>query len=134
VLVLARPYHADPGINHRLGEELQALGYPVLTVRSLPLDPTTADLGDLAPDCANSGSAERLWGARFAARHGGMGVVDLSSFKCGQDAPTYAPIREILDRAGIVTCRLHDLDETRPVTSLRVRLLTFAAALRAERA
>lgn len=25
--VLSRPYHADPGINHRVGEELQALGY-----------------------------------------------------------------------------------------------------------
>jgi predicted nucleotide-binding protein (sugar kinase/HSP70/actin superfamily) len=130
VLVLARPYHADPGLNHRVGEELQALGYPVFGCRAVPRD-APADLGDLAPDCVNSGAAERLWAARFAARHGRLGVVDLSSFKCGQDAPVHAVVRELLDGAGVVTCALHDLDETRPVTSLRLRLRTFAQALAA---
>ena len=148
VLVLARPYHVDPGLDHRLGEELQALGYPAFSCRAIPRDAdylrrlfqaelaagTIADpfdVRDLAPECVNSGAAERLWAARFAARHGRLGVVDLSSFKCGQDAPLYAPVREVLDAAGVVTCSLHDLDETRPVASLRLRLRTFAHALAA---
>ena len=36
ILVLARPYHSDPGLNHGILEEFQALGYPILSVRSLP--------------------------------------------------------------------------------------------------
>ncbi len=33
-----RPYHNDPGINHDILEEFQKLGYPVLTLGSLPID------------------------------------------------------------------------------------------------
>lgn len=128
VVFVARPYHADPGLNHRLGTELRALGLPVLTIASLPRD-GNCNIAGVLPGCANSGAAERVWAARFAARHGRLAVVDLSSFKCGQDSPTYGPIKEILERHGVVTCALHDLDETRPVTSLRVRLRTFAHAL-----
>lgn len=147
VLVLCRPYHADPGIHHHVGDELQALGYPVLTIRSIPRDldylsklfstdlssgliEDPYDIRDLLPECDNSGASERLWAARFAARHGRLGVVDLSSFKCAQDAPTFVPIRQLFDSAGVVSCSLHDLDETRPVVSLRMRLRTFAHALR----
>ena len=147
VLLLGRPYHADPGINHQVGEELQALGLPVLTIRSLPRDaawlarlfaPDLAagriadpfDVRDLLPESANSGANERLWAARIAARHGRLAVIDLSSFKCAQDAPTAAPIRRLLDEAGVISCALHDLDETRPTSSLRLRLRTFAHALR----
>lgn len=145
-LVLGRPYHADPGIQHHVAEELQALGLPVLSIRSLPRDaaklsrwlaPDLAagtiadpfDVRDLSPDCTNSGAAERLWAARFAARHGRIAVVDLSSFKCGQDAPLHATVRDLLERASVPTLCLHDLDETRPVASLRLRLRTFSHAL-----
>src|SRR4029077_19808176 len=38
VLVLNRPYHADPGLHHGIPEELQALGYPILSIRSIPKD------------------------------------------------------------------------------------------------
>ena len=43
ILVLARPYHLDPGIGHEIEAELQACGYPVLWGQYLPLD---ADLLD----------------------------------------------------------------------------------------
>ncbi len=34
VVVLARPYHNDPGLNHEILEEFQKLGYPVFTMDS----------------------------------------------------------------------------------------------------
>ena len=34
VLLLGRPYHLDPGLNHGVLDEFQALGYPVLSIRS----------------------------------------------------------------------------------------------------
>ena len=36
ILLLGRPYHSDPGLNHGIPEEFQVLGYPVLSVRSIP--------------------------------------------------------------------------------------------------
>ena len=36
VLVLARPYHMDPGIGHEIEAEIQACGYPILWLQYLP--------------------------------------------------------------------------------------------------
>src|SRR5262245_39290178 len=36
ILVLARPYHMDPGIGHEIEVDLQAYGYPVLWTQYLP--------------------------------------------------------------------------------------------------
>ncbi|MFO0608978.1 MAG: BadF/BadG/BcrA/BcrD ATPase family protein [Polyangiales bacterium] len=147
VLILARPYHVDPGVCHHVGAELAALGYPSLSIRALPRDEAYLaarfaddlargaiadpfDVRDLLPEADNSGGAERLWGARFAARHGVLGVLDLSSFKCAQDAATAAPVARLLREADVPTCALHDLDETRPRVSLRMALQTFAHAMR----
>ena len=38
ILVVGRPYHLDPGLNHGIPEEFQVLGYPILCIRSIPKD------------------------------------------------------------------------------------------------
>jgi predicted nucleotide-binding protein (sugar kinase/HSP70/actin superfamily) len=43
LVMLGRPYHNDPGLNHSVLEEFQALGYPILSMRSLPRDPAHID-------------------------------------------------------------------------------------------
>ena len=43
VLVLARPYHMDPGIGHEIEVDLQAYGYPVLWTQYLPTDADVLD-------------------------------------------------------------------------------------------
>ena len=35
----SRPYHSDPGLNHGVLEEFQVLGYPIISMRSIPKDP-----------------------------------------------------------------------------------------------
>ena len=102
----------------------------MLTPRSLPRR-GRLDIQELSPECVNSGAAERLWAARFAAQHERLGVIDLSSFRCGQDVPLAAPVRELCETTGTPLAILHDLDETRPVAALRLRLETFAHAMRA---
>ena len=37
-MLLGRPYHNDPGINHDIFAEFQKIGYPVFTQDSLPID------------------------------------------------------------------------------------------------
>jgi predicted nucleotide-binding protein (sugar kinase/HSP70/actin superfamily) len=38
LLVVARPYHMDPGIGHEIEIDMQAYGYPVLWAQYLPID------------------------------------------------------------------------------------------------
>ena len=85
LLVLARPYHLDPGIGHEIEVDLQAYGYPVLWGQYLPLDEdlldwmfgaevrasvirSPLDISDVWPSSYSANTNEILWGAKFAAR------------------------------------------------------------------
>jgi len=146
VLLLGRPYHADPGINHGIPDELQALGYPVLTVRSIPKDPDwlkrffatdfrqghiedVFDIRDVWPENFSANSAQKIWATKFAARHPNLAVLDLSSFKCGHDAPTYGIMEAILKASDTPRLIMHDLDANKAVGSIAIRTRTFAYTL-----
>src|SRR5690606_998593 len=83
------------------------------------------------PESTNSGAAERVWAARRVTRDPHLVAVDLSSFRCGQDASTAGLIDDLLSAADRPALRLHDLDEDRPGASLSLRLDTFTATVRA---
>lgn len=138
VVMIGRPYHADPGLHHELGSELAALGRGVMSLRSLPHSQDTLDacgcrsphdLSDV-PFLTNSGDGERLAAARFVGEHPYLVAIELSAFKCGQDASLYGHVAEAARGPhGKPFLALHDLDETRPVASLRLRLRTFLDAV-----
>ncbi len=146
LLLLGRPYHDDPGISHEIPEEFQALGYPVLSIRSIPKDRDELmrwfgedvragriadpwDVRDVWPENYSANSVQKVWAAKFAARHPNVAVLDLSSFKCGHDAPTYGLIDNILDAAGTPAARIHDIDANKPGGSIQIRVRTFAYSL-----
>ncbi|MDQ8153345.1 MAG: BadF/BadG/BcrA/BcrD ATPase family protein [Gemmatimonadota bacterium] len=146
LLLLGRPYHLDPGLNHAIMDEFQMLGYPVLTMRSIPKDEAwlhrffEADLAagrvtdimglhDVWPENYSANSAMKVWAARFAARHPNVAVLDLSSFKCGHDAPTYGIIDDIVRTAGMPYSALHDIDANKPSGSIKIRVKTYAYSL-----
>jgi predicted nucleotide-binding protein (sugar kinase/HSP70/actin superfamily) len=132
-LVLARPYHADPGVQHGISTELAARGLPVMGISSLPLDEPddSMDISELLPESTNSGAAERVWAARRVTRDPHLVPVDLSSFRCGQDAAIAGLLDDLLCAADRPVLRLHDLDEDRPGASLALRVDTFVATVRA---
>ncbi len=146
ILLLGRPYHNDPGINHEITEELQALGYPILSIRSIPKDPqwlhkyfaedlekgvikTALDVRDVWPENYSANSGQKVWAAKFAARHPNIAVLDLSSFKCGNDAPTYGIVDKIIATAGVPYSALHDIDANKPSGSINIRVQTYAHSL-----
>jgi activator of 2-hydroxyglutaryl-CoA dehydratase/predicted nucleotide-binding protein (sugar kinase/HSP70/actin superfamily) len=150
ILVIGRPYHSDPGLNHGIPEEFQVLGYPILSIRSIPksreyLDRFYADelaagtirsplqLSQVWPENYSANSAQKVWAANFAAHHPNVAVLDLSSFKCGHDAPTYGLIDSILQATRTPTAALHDLDANKPGGSIKIRVKTYAHSLTLER-
>lgn len=147
ILVIGRPYHMDPGLHHGIPDEFQVLGYPVLSIRSIPKDPawlerffaedlkagrirSPLDINDVWPENYSANSAMKVWAAKFAARHPNVVLLDLSSFKCGHDAPTYGIIDRIVERSAVPYSALHDLDANKPGGSIKIRVKTYAHSLK----
>ena len=99
ILLIGRPYHSDPGLNHGIPEEFQVLGYPILSMRSIPKDrdvaatatstsdleagriKTPLEINDVWPENYSANCAQKVWAAKFAARHPNVVVLDLSSLQ-----------------------------------------------------
>ena len=147
--MIGRPYHSDPGLNHGILEEFQVLGYPILSMRSIPKDrgvPRSLLQGGASrrgasrrrsrsTTCGRRTTrptrAQKVWAAKFAARHPNVVVLDLSSFKCGHDAPTYGLIDSIIADVGKTPyAALHDIDANKPGGSIKIRVKTYAHALK----
>jgi len=146
LLLLGRPYHSDPGLNHSVLDEFQVLGYPVLSMRSIPKDTeyllrffqkdidegkitSPLEVTDVWPENYSANSAQKVWAAKFAARHPNVAVLDLSSFKCGHDAPTYGIIDKIIGTSNTPYSALHDIDANKPGGSIKIRVKTYAHSL-----
>jgi activator of 2-hydroxyglutaryl-CoA dehydratase/predicted nucleotide-binding protein (sugar kinase/HSP70/actin superfamily) len=136
MLLIGRPYHLDPGLNHGILEEFQVLGYPVLSIRALPKDPkwlvkyfgegsNPLDLNDVWPENYSANSSQKVWATKFAARHKHVALLDLSSFKCGHDAPTYGIIDDVVTKSGAPYSALHDIDANKPGGSIKIRIKTY---------
>jgi predicted CoA-substrate-specific enzyme activase len=145
ILVLGHPYHHDPGLNHGIPDEFQMRGFPVLTIESLPTDPvylsklfTTQEMSEMfsIKDVwirnFNRNTNLKIWAAKFAARHPNLAVVDLSSFKCGHDAPTYSYVSNILDSSVTPHFLFHDIDQNKPRAAFNIRIQTIEYFLRIE--
>jgi len=147
VLLIGRPYHSDPGLNHGVLEEFQVLGYPILSMRSIPKDPKwlhrffdedikagriegPLEVQDVWPENYSANSVQKVWAAKFAARHPNVVVLDLSSFKCGHDAPTYGLIDSVISASATPYSALHDIDANKPGGSIKIRVKTYAHSLK----
>ena len=146
ILLLGRPYHSDPGLNHEVLDEFQSLGFKTLSMRAIPKDEaylmqyfgedvvagfieSPYDIRDVWLENFSTNSAQKVWATKFAARHPNVAVLDLSSFKCGHDAPTYAIIDKILGASRTPHLTLHDIDANKPGGSIKIRVKTFAYTL-----
>jgi len=135
VLLLGHPYHHDFGLNHKIPEEFRKRGYPVFTIESIPTDSAFSsqlfendDESKIITDVwirnFNRNTNHKIWAAKVAARHPNLAVVDLSSFKCGHDAPTYNYVDQILDVSQTPHFIFHDIDQNKPSSTFKIRIET----------
>jgi predicted nucleotide-binding protein (sugar kinase/HSP70/actin superfamily) len=145
--LLARPYHHDPGINHEILEEFQKQGYPVFAQDSLPIDPDILeqlfgeevragiishpmDVSDVWKNSYSENTSRKVWAAKYAARHPNLVALELSSFKCGHDAPIYSVVEEIVENSGTPYFCFKDIDENKPTGSIKIRVETISYFLK----
>jgi len=142
LVMLGRPYHHDPGINHEILEQFQKLGYSIFSQSTLPLDEDLLerlfgeevragvishplDISDVWKTANSASSNHKIWAAKFTARHRNLVALEVSSFKCGHDAPIYSVIEQIVERSGTPFFSFKDLDENRPANTIKLRIETI---------
>jgi predicted CoA-substrate-specific enzyme activase len=142
IVMLARPYHNDPGVNHDILEEFQKLGYPVFSQDSLPVDDEIVwklfgddvragmiqhpmDIADAWKNSYSENTSRKVWAAKYVARHPNLVALELSSFKCGHDAPIYTVVEEIVEHSGTPYFCFKDIDENKPSGSIKIRIETI---------
>ncbi|MEE9324475.1 MAG: BadF/BadG/BcrA/BcrD ATPase family protein [Dehalococcoidia bacterium] len=142
VVMLGRPYHTDPGLNHDILVEIQKLGYPIFAIWSLPIDEESLNrlfgeeiangeiehgmsITDIWKNAYSENSSMKVWGAKYVARHPNLVAIDLSSFKCGHDAPIYSVVAETVEATGTPYFTFHDIDENKPSGSIKIRVETI---------
>src|SRR5579883_2727165 len=147
VVLLGRPYHNDPGVNHEILEEFQKLGYPVFAQDCLPVDddiiwrlfgdeveageiPHPMAITDVWKNSYSENTSRKVWAAKYVARHPNLVALELSSFKCGHDAPIYTVVEEIVEHSGTPYFCFKDIDENKPTGSIKIRTETIGYFLR----
>jgi predicted nucleotide-binding protein (sugar kinase/HSP70/actin superfamily) len=147
IVLLGRPYHNDPGVNHEILEEFQKLGYPVFTQDCLPIDddivwrlfgpevesgeiPHPMAITDVWKNSYSENTSRKIWAAKYVARHPNLVALELSSFKCGHDAPIYTVVEEIVEHSGTPYFCFKDIDENKPTGSIKIRVETIGYFLK----
>jgi predicted CoA-substrate-specific enzyme activase len=147
IVMLGRPYHHDPGLNHEILDEFQKLGYPIFSQNTLPIDEDLLerlfgddvregvishplDIGDAWKNSYSCSTNHKVWAAKFTARHPNLVALEISSFKCGHDAPIYGVVEGIIEQSGTPYFCFKDLDENKPTGSIKIRVETIDYFLR----
>src|SRR5580692_884627 len=147
IVMLARPYHHDPGLNHEILDEFQKLGYPIFSQNTLPLDEdllerlfgeevragvisSPLEITDAWKNSYSCSTNHKVWAAKYTARHPNLVALEISSFKCGHDAPIYGVVEGIVEQSGTPYLCFKDLDENKPTGSIRIRVETIDYFLR----
>ncbi len=143
VVLLTRPYHNDPGVCHEIPDEFQKIGIPVFTMDCLPRDPdilerlfgeevragefaSALSIEDAWKNAYSENTNRKVWAAKYAARHPNLVALELSSFKCGHDAPIYTVVEEVVENSGTPYFCFKDIDENKPTGSIKIRIETIA--------
>lgn len=136
IVLLGRPYHNDPGVNHGILDALNRRGYPLITIESLPRTGELVerifeqeiqtehplDIRDLWTKCYCENTSLKIWAAKFVSRHPNLCALDLSSFRCGHDAPLYSLLDDLFSQSASPYFTFHEIDENRPESSIRLRV------------
>jgi predicted CoA-substrate-specific enzyme activase len=123
VLLMGRPYHLDPQINHKVPDILTDFGVDVITEDTLTTEvKPTLDNPYVLSQWEYSNRF--YYAARWAGQQENVEVVQLNSFGCGPDAIVVDEVKDILNHFGKrhTVIRIDEIESTGS-TKLRLRSL-----------
>ena len=126
ILLVGRPYHLDPEINHGIPEMIQSYNLAIVSEDSVYHMDTPKD--ELSIVNQWSYHARLYHAASFAAAHPEVNLIQFSSFGCGLDAITTNQVREISEGHQRLYTMIK-LDEVSNLGAARIRLRSLLAVL-----
>lgn len=127
ILLVGRPYHIDPEINHGISEMIQSYNLPIISEDAVCHLPTKSD--EISVVNQWSYHSRLYHAAHFATEHPNITLIQLSSFGCGLDALTTEQVKEIVESHGRIYTMIK-LDEVSNLGAARIRLRSLLAALK----
>ena len=125
IVLIGRPYHIDPEINHGIPELIASYGFYVYTEDSIPMDSVERPIRVLDQWVFHA----RLYNAaEFVTRRDDLDIIQLFSFGCGLDAVTTDQVNEIMDNSGKLYTVLK-IDEVNNLGAARIRVRSLIAAI-----
>ncbi|MBI9051420.1 MAG: 2-hydroxyacyl-CoA dehydratase [Anaerolineaceae bacterium] len=127
-LLISRPYHVDPMINHNIPEILAGFDVDVITEDAVPLDEMTT-LENVEVLTQWSYPNRYYHAVRWAAEQDNVFIVQLNSFGCGPDAIAVDEVKSLLGKYGkrFIVLRI---DEIESLGSVKLRLRSLIDAMR----
>jgi len=127
IVLVGRPYHIDPEINHGIPEMIGSYGFAILSEDSIqhlgkverPLRVVDQWVYHSREYCA----------ASYVSEQRNLELIQLNSFGCGLDAVTTDQIKEILEAYGKIFTVLK-IDEINNLGAARIRLRSLIAAIK----
>ena len=128
ILLMGRPYHIDPLINHKIPDMLTNFGLDVITEDSIPLkDGQTLDNRHVMTQWEYLN--RYFHAARWAGMQENVEVVQLNSFGCGPDPFILDEVSAILGEYGKSPTVIR-IDEIESTGSTKLRLRSMLESMR----
>ena len=128
IVLVGRPYHTDPEINHGIAKLICDLGAAVVTEDSLAYT-----IDKFPVDVLNQWTYHsRMYAAaKYVAQSGDkdLNLVQLVSFGCGLDAITSDEVRAIIEASGKIYTQIK-IDEIANLGTAKIRLRSLFDAIR----
>ena len=126
IVLVGRPYHIDPEINHGIPEMIGSYGFAILSEDSIQhLGKIEGPLRVVNQWVYHS---REYTSASYVAEQNDLELIQLNSFGCGLDAVTTDQIKEILESFGKIYTVLK-IDEINNLGAARIRLRSLIAAI-----
>ncbi len=125
IVLVGRPYHVDPEIDHGINKLLTSLDLAVLSEDSVFEEGNLVKVNVLNQWTYH---ARMYRAAEFATRRKNVNVVQLVSFGCGIDAVTTDEVRHILESRGKLYTQIK-IDEINNLGVVKIRLRSLLAAI-----
>jgi predicted nucleotide-binding protein (sugar kinase/HSP70/actin superfamily) len=88
------------------------------------------DITDAWKNSYSENTNRKVWAAKYVGRHPNLVALELSSFKCGHDAPIYTVVEEVVEHTGTPYFSFKDIDENKPTGSIKIRVETIGYFLK----
>jgi predicted CoA-substrate-specific enzyme activase len=127
IMLMGRPYHIDPLINHNVPELLTDFGVDVITEDSIPVSGETLNNHHVMTQWEYLN--RYFYAARWVGQHENVELVQLNSFGCGPDPFILDEVRSILAEHGKRPTVIR-IDEIESAGSTKLRLRSMMESLR----